>query len=69
MNRGESPASSQSASFTDIGESPFRDAIVRCCRRGWFLGVAVTRFGPCRPMTRGMLAAVLHRAAGLFPGM
>lgn len=68
MNRGESPASSQGASFTDIGESPFRDAIVRCCRRGWFLGVAVTRFGPCRPMTRGMLAAVLHRAAGLFPG-
>lgn len=64
MNRGESPASSQGASFTDIGESPFRDAIVRCCRRGWFLGVAVTRFGPSRPMTRGMLAAVLHRAAG-----
>lgn len=68
MNRGESPASSQGASFTDIGESSFRDAIVRCCRRGWFLGVAVTRFGPSRPMTRGMLAAVLHRAAGLFPG-
>lgn len=63
MNRGESPVSSQGASFTDIGESPFRDAIVRCCRRGWFLGVAVTRFGPCRPMTRGMLAAVLHRVA------
>ena len=50
--------------FCDIGECPYREAIARCYSRGWFLGMAATRFGPDRPMERAMLAAVLHRVAG-----
>lgn len=50
--------------FCDIGECPYREAIARCYSRGWFLGIAATRFGPDRPMERAMLAAVLHRVAG-----
>lgn len=50
--------------FCDIGECPYREAIARCYSRGWFLGMAATRFGPDRPLERAMLAAVLHRVAG-----
>ena len=34
--------------FCDIGECPYREAIARCYSRGWFLGMAATRFGPDR---------------------
>ena len=47
--------------FCDIGECPYREAIARCYSRGWFLGMAATRFGPDRPLERAMLAAVVHR--------
>lgn len=50
--------------FCDIGECPYREAIARCYSRGWFLGMAATRFGPDRPLERAMLVAVLHRVAG-----
>lgn len=50
--------------FCDIGECPYREAIARCYSRGWFLGMAATRFGPDRPLERAMLAAVLHRVVG-----
>lgn len=50
--------------FCDIEACPHREAIARCYSRGWFLGMAATRFGPDRPMERAMLAAVLHRVAG-----
>lgn len=50
--------------FCDIEACPHREAIARCYSRGWFLGMAATRFGPDRPLERAMLAAVLHRVAG-----
>ena len=46
----------------DVLKDCIREAIARCYSRGWFLGMAATRFGPDRPMERAMLAAVLHRS-------
>lgn len=50
--------------FTDVEGSPWGEAICWAYKKGLFQGVAPLRFAPDRPMTRGMLALVAHRAAG-----
>lgn len=51
--------------YADVPENAwYADAAVYCRDRGLMSGTVPDRFSPDRPMTRGMLAVVLHRLAG-----
>ena len=52
-------------SFSDVSSDAwYADAVAWCKENGIMSGTSETAFSPDTPMTRAMLATVLHRAAG-----
>lgn len=51
--------------FSDVGSGWYKDDVNAVTGLGLFSGTSGTEFSPNAPMTRGMLATVLHRLGGL----
>lgn len=59
------PASAAETGYADVPENAWYASAAAYCRdHGLMSGTAEGQFSPDRPMTRGMLAAVLYRLAG-----
>lgn len=59
------PASAAGTGYADVPENAwYAPAAVYCRDHGLMSGTSANQFSPDRPMTRGMLAAVLYRLAG-----
>ena len=58
-------AAESDTGFTDVNaDAWYADAAVYCRDNGLMSGTSSTTFSPNTPMTRAMLATVLHRLAG-----
>ena len=58
-------AAEQPSGFSDVSpDAWYADAVSWCRENGIMGGTSETAFSPNSPMTRAMLATVLHRAAG-----
>lgn len=54
-----------STPFRDVPASAwYADAVIQAYKEGWMNGTTATTFSPAGTVTRGMLAAILHRMEG-----
>jgi hypothetical protein len=65
LHRVAGSPSTAGTPFSDVGaDSPFAESIAWLAEQAITTGITDTRFGPDQPVTRGQVAAMLHRRAG-----
>ena len=62
---GEGPDGGTAGRFQDVSPGDwYYEAVELSAQKGWMTGTSATQFSPLLPVTRGMLATILHRLAG-----